>query len=94
MTLVWEVNARKEVGDTFSYLFDLSPTLANTWADELDKKINLLTNFPEMGRMVADFEISFIREVFVRQYRLIYQYQDDTLRILAIRPMGQPLGKI
>ena len=94
MNLVWEVSARKETGDVFSHLFDLSPTLANTWADELEKKITLLETFPEMGRMVPDFEIRFIREVFVRKYRLIYQYQDETIRVLAVRPMGQPLGKI
>lgn len=94
MTVVWEAKARTEVGDIFSYLFDLSPVLADNWIDELNKKINLLMTFPEMGRIVPDYEISFIREVFVRRYRLIYQFQEETIRILAVRPMGQPLGRI
>ncbi|GAB2603889.1 type II toxin-antitoxin system RelE/ParE family toxin [Spirosoma areae] len=68
--------------------------MAEDWSDELDKKVDLLMVFPEMGRMVPDLDISFIREVFVRKYRLVYQYQDETLRILAIRPMSQPLGKL
>ena len=94
MTLIWYDNAKEEVRKAYSSYFDYSPALAEDWSDELEKKIDLLMTFPEMGRMVPDFEIRFIREVFVRKYRLLYQYQDETLRILVIRPMGQPLGKI
>lgn len=94
MTLIWNDDTKEEVRDAYSRYYDYSPALAEDWSDELDKKINLLLKFPEMGRMVPDLDISFIREVFVRKYRLVYQYQDEVLRILAVRPMGQPLGKI
>lgn len=94
MTVIWYDTAKEEVRKAYSNYFDYSPALAEDWSDELTKKLDLLLTFPEMGRIVPDFEIRFIREVFVRKYRLIYQYQDDTLRVLAIRPMGQPLGKL
>lgn len=94
MTLIWYDSAKEEVRKAYSKYYDYSPALAEDWSDELDRKVDLLVTFPEMGRMVPDFEIRFIREVFVRNYRLIYQYQDEILRIIAVRPMGQPLGKI
>jgi toxin ParE1/3/4 len=47
-----------------------------------------------MGRILPDFYLSFIREVFVGRYRLVYSIQEQTLKVLAVRPMGQPLGKL
>ncbi len=44
--------------------------------------------------MVPDVNVQFIREVFVRKYRLVYQFQGIEFRIIAVRPMGQPLGKL
>ncbi|MBN8826986.1 MULTISPECIES: type II toxin-antitoxin system RelE/ParE family toxin [Spirosoma] len=93
MTLIWNDEAKEDVRKAYSDYFEISPSLADDWSDELDKKLGLLLQFPEMGRRVPDFNISFIREVFVRKYRLVYQYQDDILRILGVRPMGQPLGR-
>ena len=93
MTLIWNDEAKEDVRRAYSDYFNYSPTLADDWSDELDKKVDLLLKFPEMGRKVPDFDISFIREVFVRKYRLVYQYQDNALRILGVRPMGQPLGR-
>ncbi|GAB3789518.1 hypothetical protein GCM10028818_58250 [Spirosoma horti] len=88
--IVWKESAREEVRETYEYLFDQSIAVA----DELEKKLNLIDQFPEMGRMVPDFYISFIREIFVGRYRLVYSTQSETPTILAVRPMGRPLGRI
>ncbi|MBC8153817.1 MAG: type II toxin-antitoxin system RelE/ParE family toxin [Bacteroidetes bacterium] len=79
MTLSWNDEARGEMLDIYSHLFDLSPTLAEAWADELEKKQALLETFPEIGRLVPDYNTSFIREVFVKRYRLIYTYENELL---------------
>ncbi|MBO0930178.1 type II toxin-antitoxin system RelE/ParE family toxin [Fibrella sp. HMF5036] len=50
--------------------------------------------FPEMGRIVPEFNVSFIREVVAGQYRLVYTFQNDTVTIVTVRSMLQPLGKI
>lgn len=92
--IAWKESEREEVRETYEYLFDLSITVADEWSDELEKKLNLINQFPEMGRIVPDFYISFIREVFVGRYRLVYSTQEETLKILAVRPMGRPLGSL
>ena len=94
MTVHWNDEAREEMRNIYSYLFDLSPALAEAWADELENKQALLETFPEIGRLVPDYNTSFIREVFVKRYRLIYTYENDLLTVRAIRPMGGPLGKL
>lgn len=94
MNLIWEPDAKEDVRLIYAQLYDYSPALADDWSDELEKKVTTLLNFPEMGRLVPELQIRFIREVFVRRFRLVYQYQDNVVRVLAIRPMGRPLGKI
>ncbi|WP_288423452.1 hypothetical protein [uncultured Spirosoma sp.] len=47
-----------------------------------------------MGRIVPDYYISFIREIFAGSYRVVYSTQDNKVTILAVRPMGRPLGKL
>ncbi|MBC3786941.1 type II toxin-antitoxin system RelE/ParE family toxin [Spirosoma utsteinense] len=88
--IVWKESASEDVRDICDYLFDQSIAVA----DELEKKLGLIAQFPEMGRIVPDFYISFIREVFVGRYRLVYSTQETTIKILAVRPMGRPLGKL
>lgn len=92
--IAWKDSAREEVREIYENLFDQSPALADEWTDELEKKLKLITQFPEMGRMVPDFYITFIREVFVGRYRLVYSLQEDTPKVLAVRAMGRPLGRI
>ncbi len=94
MNLIWNDTPREEVRGIYSFLYDFSPAAADNWSDELEKTVNSLLILPEMGRVVPEFSISFIREVFAKRYRVVYMYQDDLIRILAVRPMGRPLGKI
>ncbi|GAB3692414.1 hypothetical protein GCM10027592_11330 [Spirosoma flavus] len=90
----WKESAREEVRDAYAYLLNLSIMAADEWRDQLDKKLNLIEQFPGMGRMVPDYNVSFIREVFVGSYRLVYSAQTETPIILALKPMGRPLGKL
>jgi plasmid stabilization system protein ParE len=92
--IVWNESAQSEVRDVYAYLLDQSISVADEWLDDLEKKLMLLEQFPEMGRIVPDFYVSFIREVFVGRYRLVYSSQEKDLRILALRPMGGALGRI
>jgi plasmid stabilization system protein ParE len=90
----WKQSAREDVRATYSYLLDLSLAVADDWMEQLDKKLTLIEQFPGMGRMVPDYNVSFIREVFVGSYRLVYSIQTETPVILALRPMSMPLGKL
>ena len=64
VTLVWEDKAKEAARNVYGYLYDGSVKYADSWADEVDKKLKQLVSFPEMGRIVPEFNASFIREVF------------------------------
>lgn len=90
----WKESAQEEVRVIYEYLFDQSAAVADDWSDQLARKLTLVEQFPEMGRIVPDYYISFIREIFAGSYRVVYSTQDNKVTILAVRPMGRPLGKI
>lgn len=92
--LIWADKAKESARDVYSYLFEGSATYADSWADEVDGKLNQLILFPEMGRIVPEFNVSFIREVLAGQYRIVYTYQNETMTVVTVRSMVQPLGKI
>ena len=92
--LEWEDQAKEETRTIYDYLFDEAPAYAMHWADEIEQMLERLITFPEMGRMVPDIQVRSIREVFVGRYRMVYQFRDKKVVILAVRYMGQPLGKI
>ena len=94
VTLVWEDKAKEAARNVYGYLYEGSVNYADSWADEVDKKLKQSMVFPEMGRIVPEFNVSFIWEVFAGQYRLVYTFQNDTITVVTVRAMLQPLGKI
>ncbi|GAB3492101.1 hypothetical protein GCM10027341_05860 [Spirosoma knui] len=92
--IAWKESAKEEVRDIYTYLLDQSVALAEEWLNELEKKLELIERSPGMGRIVPDFNISFICEVFVGRYRIVYSTQEDTLKILAVRHQASQLGKL
>lgn len=94
ITLIWADKAKEQARDIHSYLYDGSATYAASWADEVERKLDNLLTFPEMGRIVPEFSVSFIREVFAGQYRVVYSFQNNILTVVSVRSMQQPLGKI
>ena len=94
ITIIWEDKAKEQARDIYGYIYEGNSMYADEWADEIEKNLSRLTRFPEMGRIVPDFDISFIREVFAGLYRVVYTYQNNTITIVAVRPMLQPLGKL
>ena len=64
ITLIWADKAKASARDIYGYLFEGSATYAATWADKVERKLDHLLKFPEMGRIVPELNVSFIREVF------------------------------
>ncbi|GAB4041836.1 type II toxin-antitoxin system RelE/ParE family toxin [Spirosoma jeollabukense] len=59
-----------------------------------DKKLGLLESFPEMGRKVPEKEVSYLREILVGNYRLLYIFLNNTITIIGVRHQAGHLGKI
>jgi toxin ParE1/3/4 len=59
------------------------------------KKIDLISNFPNMGRKVPEIRINSVMEVLVGRYRIIYNIsKDGSIEMLAIRHSAKPLSEL
>jgi toxin ParE1/3/4 len=58
------------------------------------KKIELLIDFPEIGNMIPEKEVSFVREVFIGNYKCAYSFIHKRITILRIVPKGTQYGKL
>lgn len=85
VTIIWTDRAKEHLSKVLSDLYELSPALSESWTDELEKKLALLTNFLEMGRLVPRHDLYFYREILVGRYRVKYVYLIDTVYLISIR---------
>ena len=63
-----------------------SPRAAARVLDVFDSTAASLSELAERGRIVPELQDSWIREVFVYRYRVMYQVTSDEVRILAVVP--------
>lgn len=71
-----------------------SLSYSKKWINEVFNKIELLEEFPNMGRKLPELRINNIREIFAGRYRVIYNIcKDGSVEIVAIRHTSQPLSE-
>jgi len=92
MKVLWSplaVERMEEISDFIAYD---KPSAADKWIDSIFNKVKLLKANPEMGRLVPEIETPSIRELIFGNYRIIYRYSGDTIRILTVRNCSQQLS--
>ena len=69
------------------YYYPLNKKTAARYYKGIISRIKRLTRFPEMGRIVPEFEEEFYdryREIIYENYRIIYRIDADIIYILRI----------
>ncbi|MBD2766613.1 type II toxin-antitoxin system RelE/ParE family toxin [Hymenobacter sp. BT664] len=62
--------------------------------DGIFAKVEQLLSFPQLGRMVPELGRPTVREVFYRQYRIIYQLMPDgQLTVIMVQSGRFPLDE-
>ena len=79
----WTESAWQEVECGASYIRRDSPKYAAGLVAEVKAASRLLRQFPTRGRVVPEIASTEIREIFVREYRLIYRFADSGVLIIA-----------
>lgn len=78
----------------FLNISEYNEKYAKQWVERLFNSIDLLEKFPEMGHIIPEKEISFIREIYVGNFEVAYSFLNNQLTILRIVHKGSPFGKI
>ena len=61
----------------------MSPSFTATLAREAGDASRTLSLYAERGRIVAEIGYPTLRELFVRDHRLIFRVEDETVTIVA-----------
>ena len=71
--IIWSLQARDDLREVVSFIAADNPAVAETLGYRLMSKVDMLANFPLLGRAVPEENDENIRELILRPYRIIYQ---------------------
>jgi plasmid stabilization system protein ParE len=76
-------SARTDLRDVIRYISLDAPDRALRFGQFLVSRTKTLGQFPEIGRVVPEFDDKLIREIIVRSYRVIYRV-DHAKRLVDV----------
>ena len=75
--IIWSRRALEDLRDIVVYIAAHNQTAAESFGLRLVSKVDLLTNFPRIGRVVPEEHDDDIRELIIPPYRIIYRIMPD-----------------
>ena len=72
--IIWSSKSRDDLDEIYLSFSEYSEKYANQWVERLFSKLELLEKFPEMGLIIPEKEINFIREIFIGNNKLAYSF--------------------
>ena len=82
--LRWSHRARDDLRAIGRYIAADDPRAARAWVERLRKRAQLAAVTPGGGRVVPELGLAYVREVFLRTYRIVYQVVDDHIVVLTV----------
>ena len=79
----WTDSAWQEIEAAAKYIARDSPHFASALINEARLAAQSLKKFPQRGRIVPELRDASVREIFVKQYRLIYEINLNRVIILS-----------
>jgi toxin ParE1/3/4 len=84
--------ADEDLREIFNYVSENSLSAALAKIDLILARIELLKNFPRLGRVVQHFKNERLREILAGSYRIAYYVvSDEQIDILSIQHSSRPI---
>ena len=87
----WTVPALDRLNEITIYIARDNPEAANQLVSRIFKSVDLLEQFPELGRRVPEMRNSGCREVIVPPCRVIYRIEDEVVIVIFVMRGEQQL---
>jgi addiction module RelE/StbE family toxin len=82
--LIWSPQAIEDTEAIAEYIARDSTTYAESTVERILEAPEKLTQFPKLGRVVPEKNDEAIREIFVFQYRIIYEILASEIHVLTV----------
>jgi toxin ParE1/3/4 len=83
--IVWSELARQDLRDIVEFIARDNPPVAETFGYLLISRVDSLSEFPRLGRMVPEIRNEDIREIVFRSYRIVYRVDEARRAVAVIR---------
>jgi toxin ParE1/3/4 len=83
--IAWSLLAREDLAKIHSYIRRDDPEAAKALLLAIRNKIQLLPDFPQMGRVVPEKKDPLLREIIHDVYRIVYFYGAEQGMIYILR---------
>ncbi len=90
--LIWSPLARLDLKDIAAYIAEDNPLAAQCFVNSLFQAVERLTDFPDSGRVVPDFDDPDIREIIRRPCRVVYRIDREKHTIEIARVLHAARG--
>ncbi len=94
MKIEWTEPAISDLQHIRDYIVKDSEYYAVRFVSKIIGRIDVLPDFPEMGRIVTEADDKSIRELIYQKYRIMYRVEKERILILAIIHGGRDLSTI
>lgn len=82
--LRWSHRAETDLESIYSYIAADDPAAAARWVEKLMDRARRAAPVPYSGRVVPEFGMPHLREVFVRTYRIVYRIHEREVQIITV----------
>ena len=80
----WTERSLEDLNEIRDYIARDSKSYANLFAKKLYDAVQKLKEFPNIGRLVPEVNITSVREIIFQNYRIIYRNMIDYIEIITI----------
>lgn len=82
--LRWSRRAEADLEAISDYIAADDPAAAARWIEKLLERARKAALLPFAGRVVPEFKMEDLREVFVRTYRIVYRIRPDEVQVITV----------
>jgi plasmid stabilization system protein ParE len=82
--IIWSLRTTEDIESIAAYIAQDSEAYATTVIRKIIQKTRLLAEFPHIGRIVPEFDVESIREIFAYSYRIIYKVRSEDIVVAAV----------
>ncbi|MDE1192324.1 MAG: type II toxin-antitoxin system RelE/ParE family toxin [Arachidicoccus sp.] len=92
--IIYAVSALEDIEHIKDYISIDSVLHANNFILAIDKKIDVLEKYPEIGTPVFPDKYNGLRQLLYKSYRIIYHYKNDVVTVVTIHHQSRSLENI
>ena len=82
--IIWSPQSLQDIAAIGNYIALDSPRYASIVVENIFTSAENISLFPESGRKVPEFNQINVREIFYKNYRVIYEIRRNQIEILTV----------